>query len=57
VHAFQEVSEEVSGVMQIIEQQKQFADAVSVQVSEAIRLLEEWNQYHANHVQEAGQVS
>lgn len=56
VHAFQEVSAEVTGVMQIIEQQKQFADSVSVQVGEAVHLLDEWNRYLANHVKEAEQV-
>ncbi|MFD2370734.1 methyl-accepting chemotaxis protein [Brevibacillus sp. GCM10020057] len=56
VQAFKEVSVEVNGVMQIIEHQRQFADSVSVQVEEAVHLLDEWDQYLASHVKEAGQV-
>ncbi|QRG66345.1 methyl-accepting chemotaxis protein [Brevibacillus choshinensis] len=56
VQAFQEVNVEVLGVMQIIEHQKQFADEVSKQVSEAIHLLSELDDDLATHVRGAKEV-
>ncbi len=56
VQAFQEVNGEVLGVMQIIEHQKQFADEVSKQVSEAIHLLSELDDDLATHVRGAKEV-
>ncbi|MGG1663766.1 methyl-accepting chemotaxis protein [Brevibacillus sp. NRS-1366] len=56
VHAFHHVNEEVSGVMQIIGQQKHFAGEVSQQVNEAKSLLDELNANLVSHVNEAGEV-
>ncbi|WP_301172016.1 methyl-accepting chemotaxis protein [Brevibacillus nitrificans] len=57
VQAFHEVSVEVSGVMQIIEHQKQFADEVAKQVGEAVLLLGDLNQDLALHVSRAEEVA
>ncbi|MDR7314461.1 methyl-accepting chemotaxis protein [Brevibacillus nitrificans] len=57
VQAFHEVSVEVSGVMQIIEHQKQFADEVAKQVGEAVLLLGDLNQDLAQHVSRAEEVA
>lgn len=56
VQAFHEVSVEVSGVMQIIEHQKQFADEVAKQVGEAVQLLGDLNQDLTLHVSRAKEV-
>lgn len=56
VHAFHEVNKEVSAVGTIIEHQKQFADEVSGQVNEAIRLLNELDAGLASHVRETREV-
>ncbi|WP_312111890.1 methyl-accepting chemotaxis protein [Brevibacillus reuszeri] len=54
--AFHKVNEEVTGVMQIISQQKHFASEVSQQVNEAKSLLDELNDDLLSHVREAGGV-
>ncbi|MGM0712281.1 methyl-accepting chemotaxis protein [Brevibacillus parabrevis] len=54
--AFHEVNGEVAGVMQIIQQQKRFADEVSGQVNEARNLLDGLNDDLIGHVKEAGVV-
>ncbi|EJL47616.1 methyl-accepting chemotaxis protein [Brevibacillus agri] len=56
VRAFHEVNEEVAGVMQIIQQQKRFADEVSSQVNAARGLLDDLNEDLIGHVKEAGVV-
>lgn len=56
VQAFHEVSVEVSGVMQIIEHQKQFADEVAKQVGESVQLLGDLNQDLTLHVSRAKEV-
>lgn len=53
---FHKVNEEVTGVMQIIQQQKHFAGEVSQQVNEAKSLLDELNADLMSHVHEASEV-
>lgn len=56
VRAFHEVNSEVAGVMEIIQQQKRFADEVSSQVNEARSLLDDLSDNLIGHVKEAGVV-
>ncbi|MFP3390010.1 methyl-accepting chemotaxis protein [Brevibacillus sp. SIMBA_040] len=56
VQAFHKVNDEVTGVLQIIQQQKHFAGEVSQQVNEAKSLLDELNDDLLSHVREAGEV-
>ncbi|MGZ0050445.1 methyl-accepting chemotaxis protein [Brevibacillus gelatini] len=56
VRAFHEVNTEVAGVMEIIQQQKRFADDVSSQVNEARSLLDDLSDNLIGHVKEAGVV-
>ncbi|WP_134686001.1 methyl-accepting chemotaxis protein [Brevibacillus migulae] len=56
VHAFHEVSDEVHGVMQTIQQQKRFADDIAGQVNKAKSLLDEMHEELVAHVKEASVV-
>jgi len=56
VGAFHEVSEEVNGVMQTIQQQKRFADDIAGQVNKAKALLDDMHQELVAHVKEASVV-
>ncbi|HZG17105.1 MAG TPA: methyl-accepting chemotaxis protein [Candidatus Bathyarchaeia archaeon] len=56
VGAFHEVSEEVNGVMQTIQQQKRFADDIAGQVNKAKALLDDMHEELVAHVKEASVV-
>ncbi len=56
VEAFNQVSAEVKGVMETIHHQKQYADDIAHQLTQAKGVLDEMHQLVVSHVQEAGVV-